>query len=219
MSTTYKPVQCNICLEARESTLSLHDYDENEINWFTKLQFVIPELTQLRQHTLQNHLEDNDNKIKDIFTCYDCGLGFNTKTNLLCHIGNDHGESKLCLICERRCPDRTALENHIKYEHIIKENKECACTGCSENFESEIKLNEHLKGCHYYFQYCTIEENVNEDLKHNKNNEDQDYHQGSECKNYYAINELNLHNNLKHLQNKEQISIKKTKNRRGTQVC
>ncbi|KAJ8928889.1 hypothetical protein NQ314_018460 [Rhamnusium bicolor] len=294
--------QCSICLEKYYSTVSVDDSDEYNVKWFTKLQFIVPELewleeyqicescktqlekawgfkklvlnleaerrlklekretylneenidfkdncdieyyyeekgisceicstlfttqTQLQQHKLQIHSEDSffekapqyNNGLKAltenedtitarnsiIFTCYDCSIDFITKKDLLFHVENEHDQSNLCVICEKSCPTKTILQNHMRDEHKIEIYKEYSCSFCPVKFESEAKLTKHASLCSSKFQ-CSIctqvystKKLLNAHIKlcKNKKRSDKLLHQCHTCKNFYTTEKnLNLH--------------------------
>ena len=111
--------------------------------------------------TFKIHLSSS-HKYERKFKCYGCKKAFGKMKNLILHIEFFHRGPRgyLCEFCDKLFKDEgTALQDHFKYFHYLKQTHEC--TGCQATFVKSSELELHMDEAHkgpkgYICDFCDI---------------------------------------------------------------
>ncbi|XP_041981550.1 zinc finger protein 354B-like isoform X4 [Aricia agestis] len=130
-------VLCEICQKRFKSKNSLSAHMKIHVNKervlaCSKCGKVFPKVNNLKRHEL-SHEE------KRKYKCGFCSESYLTEEILEQHL-KQHGETKICSVCQKTFADMLALNTHVLKLHRCKLH---LCSYCGKKFESRRQLHQH----------------------------------------------------------------------------
>lgn len=97
----------------------------------------------LSKHNYIHHRYNLKENILLRFSCYVCGSAFEQERKLRIHL-KVHFGGFFCDVCGNQFENEDTLENHF----ITKHGKCYVCKECSQNFDTQDKVLQHISDCH-----------------------------------------------------------------------
>lgn len=103
------------------------------------------------ENDIENHKKEMEMKLlkvkeENTALCNYCGVVFDRKEKLTCHIKSQHMNTKItCTICSKGFLSKAMLKRHIKRVHS---EKTLQCEYCKNMFSDRGPLNSHIKAVH-----------------------------------------------------------------------
>ena len=102
---------------------------------------------------MPQQLEKHKTQMENNIICPKCGVGYDSKKNLMSHIIRIHNET--CHFCYKNFETKQHVKSHISEDHFGRGKRKFYCSICNVNQKSQVKLIEHLESEHnikYKFQ-------------------------------------------------------------------